>query len=352
MSKPELKVEDFDKLTASNARGGDQQPSPREVWAMIRDRWRWVAIIACLIAAGSAAAALLYAPRFSYTSSIEIGVIVGLIESPETVAAKLQETYLPQVRSEYLQAHPDQIRKLPRIEVRVPRGSALVVVESRGTSESAQLHESLHQAAIALLEADHARVVDVKRQALEANQAEAQRRVQEQQDQIEFLKAASARIDATERLLEQQRVALSGALTQAERDRAAAAERSNGDRDTSALLIIDQEILRAKDRLLGVNERLAVGLRAERSTIAKSMNDAERLRSAQLELIDQIKNELTNLRTTRALAVAHRSDLPVGLTPLILFGLGTLGGLLIGIFVAVISGLVQRDRVRASRPPG
>jgi hypothetical protein len=343
-AKPELKVNDVDKLTAFNARDGDQQPSPREIWEMITARWRWVVAITCVITAGSAVAALLYAPRFSYTSSIEIGVIGGPIESPETVAAKLQETYLPRVRSEYLQAHPDQINRLPRIEVRVPRGSSLVVVESRGKSASAQLHKTLHQAGITLLEADHARVVDVKRQSLEANQAEAQRRAQEQQDQIEFLKAASARTDATEHLFKQQRVALSDALAQAERDRSAAAERSNGDRDTSALLIIDQEILRAKDRLLGVDERLSVGIRAERSTIAKSMNDAERARSAQLELIEQIKNELANLRTTRSLAVAHKSDLPVGVTPLILFGLGTIGGLLLGFFVAVISGLAQRDR--------
>jgi hypothetical protein len=79
------------------------------------------------------------------------------------------------------------------------------------------------------------------------------------------------------------------------------------------------------------------------------MNDAERVKSAQLQAIDNIKNELANLRTTRPLAVARKSDLPVGITPLIVFGLGTAGGLLLGIFIAVIAGLVFRSRAHGPR---
>src|SRR5262249_36815821 len=161
-----------------------------------------------------------------------------------------------------------------------------------------------------------------KRQALEAGQAEARRRLEEQQDQMKLLEADSARIDTTERLLERERAFLRDSLARAERDRAAM---GGANHDTSARLIIDQEILRAQDRLWALDERLTVGLRAERSVIAKARGDAARLRAAQMEAIERSERELANLRSTRALALARRSDLPVGVTPLVIVGLGSAG---------------------------
>jgi hypothetical protein len=347
MSKPELNLEEFNRLAALHPPHSNEQPTPREVCSMIVKRWRHVVLVWAVIVAGSALVAFFYEPRFLYSSSIEI--INDRIEAPDTVAAKLSEIYVPQIRTTYLQLHPDQIYRFPRIEVRVPRGSALVLMESRGKKSLAQLHASLHQAAIALLESDHAGVVSVKRRALEAKEAEARQRIDEQQEQIKFLKASLTRVDATERLLEQQRTSLSDALAQLERDRAAALERTHDDREASALLIVDQEIIRIKDRLLVLDERLSVGLRAERSAIEKSIGDAERVQAAELQVIEDIKNEIANLWLTRALAVAHISHLPVGVTPLAVFGLGTIGGLLVGILVAIITGLISRGRERHHR---
>ena len=316
-----------------------EEPSGREIWAIVLARWRTVVLIGGVLITAAAVAALLYPPRFSYSSAVEIAVVADRVEPAETVAVKLTETYLPQIRAEYAAAHPDQLGRVPRLDVRVPRGSALVVVESRGTTSSASLHHRLHEAAIALLEAEQARAVSVKRQTLEAGQAEARRRLEEQQDQLKVLDASAARIDATERLLQRQRASLRDTLARAERERAAVA---GSNPDTSAFLIMDQEILHTLDRLWALEERLSVGLDAERSAIAKAKADAARLRAAQQLAIEQAQRELNNLRPTRTLALARQSERPVGATPLVILGLGGIGGLTVGVFVAIIAGLIDR----------
>lgn len=321
------------------------EPSLREIWAMVATRWRTIVVIAALIAAASAVGALVHRPRFVYSSAIEIGVITERIEPAEAVAAKLQETYLPLIRDEYARAHPEQARAIPTFDVRVPRGGGLVVVESRGTRAAAPMHEALHGAAVAMIEVDHARVIAIKREALEAAQLEARRRAQEQDAQIDLFRAGLARIDATERLLQSQRAALRETLTQAQSDRAVTLK-TRGDRDAPALLIIDQEILRAQERLAALDERLAVGLRSERTSLTKSIGDAERLRAAQMQTIDQARNELANLRPTRALTRARTWGLPVDPSAFAILGLGSAAGLLLAVVVAIVAGLIERGHVR------
>ena len=57
-----------------------EDPSLRELWSMVVARWRLIALVACVAAAGSTIGAVLVEPRHVYSSLIEIGIVNDRID--------------------------------------------------------------------------------------------------------------------------------------------------------------------------------------------------------------------------------------------------------------------------------
>jgi hypothetical protein len=332
---------------ASDRAGGPEpdEASLGELWSMIVVRWRAVASLALVGVAASVAAAYLYQPRFTFSSSIEIGQLSaagGLIDSPDTIVAKLEETYVPQAQAEYVRAHPSDAHLVPNVQARVPKGSQLVVVESRGPAATRPTHELIHRLALDLLARDHARALVARRGALESQQYLSRQKLEAAGEQVESLKAGSKRIDATRELLKREIAELRGSLAQAVRDRSDAMRGAASESRMLSVMILDQEILKTQDRLAAMEERFFVALDGERSANDRASADAKRSQAAELQVIEQTERDLASLRETRALAPTRQSADSFGPSRLAVAALGSLAGLLLGVLVAVVLGLTRR----------
>ena len=108
------------------------------------------------------AAALLTPKKYNYSISLEIGsnIISGSIkpfESPETLLAKIQHVFIPQALNEQRQTSPEDKTKY-KITASIPKSSAIIVLEVKGTEDEADFLKSLLQRITQKAIFDHSRI--------------------------------------------------------------------------------------------------------------------------------------------------------------------------------------------------
>lgn len=139
----------------------DDDISLVDMWlTLVKHRWVILAVLAtCVLLA---AIYLLYKPSiYQYSVALQIGTIINengqrqiqYIESPDNVLAKLRESYIPQVMSNYRNSS-DAAATPPKITARIPRKSELIVIETRGTEEQAASYKNLLHQVVNLVSQD------------------------------------------------------------------------------------------------------------------------------------------------------------------------------------------------------
>ena len=109
-------------------------------------------------------AALQVTQKFTYSTSIEIGsqVFSGSVqsfESPQTLLAKLEHSFIPQVLIEYQQHNPGSEKKY-KIKASAPKESNIVILEIDGNEEQFEkINKLLHNVSQKVL-LDHSRIYE------------------------------------------------------------------------------------------------------------------------------------------------------------------------------------------------
>ena len=127
-------------------------------------RKKMIAIITTVIISLGVITALLVPKSYTFTSSIEIGSqIINLairpFESPETLLAKIQHVFIPQALNEQRQTDPEDETKY-KINTSIPKSSAIIVLEIKGTEDKTDLFKSLLQSITQKAILDHSRIYD------------------------------------------------------------------------------------------------------------------------------------------------------------------------------------------------
>jgi uncharacterized protein involved in exopolysaccharide biosynthesis len=123
-----------------------------------------VAITTTVIISLGVIAALSTPKSYTFTTSIEIGsqIIGGTIkhfESPETLLAKTQHVFIPQVLNEQRQTNPENKDRY-KITASIPKSSVIIVLEIKGTEDKAEILKSLLQNITQKAIIDHNRIYD------------------------------------------------------------------------------------------------------------------------------------------------------------------------------------------------
>jgi len=110
--------------------------------------------------------------QYTYSTSIEIGSQftdgkLNTFESPETLLAKLQHSFIPQVISEYKKNEPGNKRKY-KINASIPENSNIIVIELKGTEEQSKESTTLLKNITKKATQDHSRIHDSIKSSLEA----------------------------------------------------------------------------------------------------------------------------------------------------------------------------------------
>ena len=120
-------------------------------------------IIICFLIAG-VIAALAIPQKYTYSTSIEIGsqILNGSIEAfepPETLLAKLQHSYIPQVLTEQRLTDSENKRTY-RIKANIPKNSTIIVIEVKETEDKADLMKTLLSSITQNAINDHKRIFE------------------------------------------------------------------------------------------------------------------------------------------------------------------------------------------------
>ncbi|VAW57454.1 hypothetical protein MNBD_GAMMA07-973 [hydrothermal vent metagenome] len=111
--------------------------------------------------------------QYTYSTSLEIGnqMINGAIksfESPQTLLAKLQHSFIPQVLNEQYKTNPSSDKQY-KIEANIPKGSAIIVLEIKGPAEQRDVMTGLLLKTFKKVRLDHGRIYNSVKQLLSAN---------------------------------------------------------------------------------------------------------------------------------------------------------------------------------------
>lgn len=301
----------------------------------------------CIVAAG--AFALLRDNTYLYSTSLEIGTYYEdkaqvFIDTPQTVLSKLEEGYIPTVLSKYYAANPDA----PRIKItaRFPKGSEVVVIESKAKARLGGTIKQLEGQIVDLTKADHARTVDVKRKGLLVRQENLTRHQNELRDREAMLRSDKERLLVLSKLVIQQlngvKVQVDDALANRKKARTAVSDETKA----MTLLMIDNEISQNRNRLAKLEERLYVEIPNRGSELDKALADNARAQEANKAEIARLDLVLKNFRETRAIIEPTESVEPVGVGKAAIAVLGVLLGGMLAVFAVFIAEFLSSARQR------
>jgi len=175
-----------------------------DLWLVLEKRKGLLLAIFLISVALGFVFALSKPDQYTYTTSIEIARSTeGLLETPGTVLAKLQQSYIPLVINNYENDQPSNIG--PRaIAATIPKGSEIVVLTSDGGEMAGDTLGELHQAVVQKIARDHDSTITVIKAELESQLHSADSKLGELKDKVAFIENQVKRLDEKSKLITRQ----------------------------------------------------------------------------------------------------------------------------------------------------
>lgn len=150
--------------------GGDDEISLVDIWLTFRKHRKAFIRTFLAIAVLGLLVALLLPKKYDLKTSLEIGTSLQgdkpmPIEAPETVKAKLENSFIPLVINKLNESTEDPEKF--KIDVTIPKKSALLVLKSNVKKSDADLYKALHNAIVAAIVSDHSRLLTVLKKKIQ-----------------------------------------------------------------------------------------------------------------------------------------------------------------------------------------
>lgn len=375
----------------------DDEISLTDLFKVIIKRRKTLYVVFFTISVLSVVFALISKPKYEYTAVIEIGTVIKQtstgstitpIDAPETVAAKLQHSYIPYVLDQHYKNNPIDTRGY-KFSVSVPKKSELVKIVAKGGEEFTDNYLQLLGQILQQLKNDHERLFEVSRSKMEEQVVISQldlvgmknpknkdllKKGFEQQikaieieltaiaDQIKLEKNKKSRFLKTKSLLEKQLKDLSKGINVSVANRSKAKIKIESSSDAMTLLLIDNEIQQYRNQMIALENRVYVDIanKIEESEnkvldlLRKTEFQSKNLTNKKIEMQEQLENHdrsilkkeahvkqveirLNNSKQTNALVNPMKSIGPVGVSKKLIISLGVF----VGFFIALISSLIH-----------
>lgn len=360
-------------------------------------RRKTMLMVFLVVLIASIAFALISKPKYEYTAVVEIGTVIKraatdpeivLIDPPDTVAAKLEHSYIPYVLNQHYKNNPDDTHGY-QLKVSVPKKSELVKIVAKGSDELADNYLQLLGQVLQQLKNDHKRLFDISRSKMEeqvlASQLDLEglknpkkkelleKRLKQQirsieikltaiADQIKLEKNKKSRFLKTNSLLEKQLKDLKKGISISVSNRSKAKIKIESSSDAMTLLLIDNEIQQYRNQMIALENRVYVDIanKIEVSEnkildlVRKKEFQSKNLANKRIEVLEQLENHdrsvlkkeahvkqveirLNNSKQTSALVTPMKSIEPVGVSKKLIIILGVF----LGFFIALISAFIH-----------
>jgi hypothetical protein len=319
-----------------------------DLWLVLVRRKKLIISIFSVVVVLGLVFAFVTPKKYGYSTSIEIGsrIIkdsVQPIESPQTLLAKIQESYVPYVQHQYRENNEED-KGIYGITARVPKGSQLIILESKGVETSGVIYKDLQQHVVNEVQNDHKRIIEVIRKELEIARNEAVNKLEELKDHANLLLAREKRLGDIAKLVTKQIEEAKQDLAAAENSRKRSIKEATNEAKAMTLLMLDSGIKNQRERVANLEERLIVEIAEDQDNLLKQMSGNKRQQQNQLAKIARVDAQLNNLVETRALLSPMQSMEPIGLAKRVILAIAMVLGFIFAIMAAFISEFLQKAR--------
>lgn len=290
--------------------------------------------------------------KYTYSSSFEIGSVPEysargesrqLIDNPQTLLVKIKEKDIPQVQQEIRQKLAD---KIPfSVTAKVPKGSSLIVLETKATEEYGGLAKQFEQRIIGLVKSDHARMLDLIKIEINDQLANEQRNLAEQQDAQKVIQAKLEYNKVLTKLLEKQLNNTNIQITDIAASRKKALNQMDNASKAITLLMLTNEMEQSRQSQANLEERLQILVPAENEQLKKDIADTVRHQEDINARIEQLQVKLRNIQETHAIIEPSRSVKPVGLSAVVMIPLGLFLAALLAFLATFLAEMIGRMRM-------
>jgi len=319
-----------------------------DLWlVLVRRKKLLIATFLAIVVMGLVAAFVM-PKKYSYSTSIEIGsrVIedrVQPIESPQTLLAKISESYIPFVQLQYRNesSGDDNIYKL---SARVPKDSQIIVLESSGSEEQEAVYKDLQQRVINQVQSDHKRILEVIRKELEISRNEAINKLEELKDNAKLFESREKRLSHIAELLNNQIEDAKKDLALAEKNRQRSVKEATNEAKAMTLLMLDNEVQQQRQRLANLEERRIVEIAESQDKLTNELASNIRQQQAQQGKIARVEAQLVNLVETRSLVPPMRSMEPTGTGKRVILAIAMVLGFIVAVMTVFIAEFLQKAK--------
>lgn len=308
---------------------------------LARRKWLIASVFAGVLLLGMAAA-LLKSDAFTYTTAIQIAKgSSGLIESPGTVLAKLNESYIPfSLREAYEQSsHKASVK----VSAKIPKDSQIISLESTGSADDQASQARLHQAVIDQLIRDHDHELDAIRLDLQSESNRVRSQLEALKSESVLLKERATRLDEQETFFQGQLADVRKRIDQNQSLRRKVLQGGAGD-SAPALILLDSELARLTQRESELSEQLFVSINVQRDQIKSRELDNTRLQMDFQEKVEELNTKLAAIMPTRPITPTLRSLRPTGTGAKTIIAVSLVAGLMLGLFAAFFAEFIARAR--------
>lgn len=287
-------------------------------------------------------------PVFSYSTTMQLAQLDGaFVEDAGNVVAKLNAVYLPAAVGNFDEDNVAGAHGVVyQVEVSNPGGSGLLVLASKGAADDGARIARLHQDIVARVAAEHARLIDEYTKRVEFDLAKGELQLKGSKDEALFIEGRIAALSKEQELLSQQVERVRALFQTTQESRKAYGSTVGGENSAMALLLVDNQAQLHQSRLQGLEERLYIGLPAQRDRLQKDRADNLRKQEALQVKVDDIRAKISGVRNTQVFGPTVKLRLAGGAsirsTILLFSALGFVAGLFLVFFVELVGKAKQR----------
>ena len=320
-----------------------------DLWLVIKKRKKIIYYSVIVFTLLSLLFALTRADKYQYKTTIEIGtkVVNGefkKIESPSTALAKLNESYIPLVLSEYVRKHDPEHKNKYEIKARIPKNSEIIVLESKGREDQEAVYTQLLNQAAQKINQDHQDIIRLIQKNIDIEINKLSSQVQAYNDEIGLLTSKLKRQDEVAKLVKQEINNTDAILKSAVKNKQKAINEVKDESKALTLMLLNSEIRKAQEDSARLKEKLYVDVAETKDSLNKKIRDLKRKISSVHDQQSKLALEKESIKETSALLLPMKSLETVNVVWEIIVVVGAGIGFFVGVMFVFIAVFLQKVR--------
>ncbi len=322
-----------------------------DLWLVLEKRKGLLIAVFLISVALGFTLALSKPDQYTYTTSIEIARSTErLLETPGTVLAKLQQSYIPLVIYEYESSQQSRTKPY-KINASIPKGSEIVVLSSNDKEDAENSLNELHQAVVRKIAQDHDSTITVIKAELESQLHSADSKLGELKDKVAFIENQVKRLDEKSKLITKQINEIGVVIKESRKNRIKAVSEVTGEAKAMTLLLIDNEIQQYQERESMLIEQLHLGLATERDILNQELANNSRAQAEQEEKILEMRAKIANILQTRAITPIMRTQEPTAPNRLNIIILSAILGAILAFITVFVLEFAEKVKEKKALKP-